>query len=56
MVKVKLVEKSVKRTVGRVIVENVTIQYKMPGMTLAMSNSARPSMANQEGCDCNSPW
>lgn len=52
--KVKLVEKSVNRTVGRVMVEKVTIQYSMPGMTLAVSNSARPNMASQD--ECNSPW
>lgn len=54
MVKVKLVEKSVNRTVGRVMVENVTIQYRRPGMTLAVSNSARPSTASHE--DCRRPW
>ena len=54
MVKVKLVEKSVNRTVGRVMVENVTVQYRRPDMTLAVSNRARPSIASHE--DCRWPW
>lgn len=54
MVKVKLVEKSVNRTVGRVMVEKVTIQYSKPDMTLAVSNRARPSIASHDGCRW--PW
>ena len=54
MVKVKLVEKSVNRTVGRVMVEKVTIQYSRPDMTLAVSNRARPSIASHD--DCRWPW
>lgn len=48
MVKVRLMEKRVKRMVGRVMVEKVTIQKRSPGMNLAMSNNDRPRDANQE--------
>ena len=40
IVKVKLVEKRAKRTVGRVMVVKVMIQISMPGITLAMASKA----------------
>ena len=40
IVKVKLVEKSAKRTVGRVIVVKVMIQISMPEIPLAMASKA----------------
>lgn len=43
MVKVKLVEKRVKSTVGKVMVVNGMIQNSTAGMSLAMSNTAWPS-------------
>lgn len=42
MVKVKLMEKSVKSHVGRVMVVNVMIQYSSPGMTWIMKSSTWP--------------
>ena len=40
IVKVKLVEKRAKRTVGRVMVVKVMIQISMPGIPLTMASKA----------------
>lgn len=48
IVKVKLVEKSVNRKVGIVMVLNVMNQYRIPGTNVIMYNSSRPSIPSQE--------
>lgn len=48
MVKVKLVEKRAKRSVGKVIVEKVMIQMSKPGIALAIANTTCPSKASHE--------
>jgi hypothetical protein len=46
MVKVKLMENSVKSHVGRVMVVKVISQKRRPGMILKMKSTDRPSEAN----------
>lgn len=54
IVKVKLVEKSVNKKVGIVMVVNVMNQYRIPGTNVIMYNSNRPSIPNQErSSDCS---
>lgn len=48
MVKVRLVEKSVKSTAGRVMVENVMIQSSTLGIVFAISRTNPPTSANHE--------
>ena len=47
MVKVRLVEKSVNKKVGIVIVVKVIIQYKMRGTTLMRNRAILPNIPNQ---------
>jgi len=54
MVNVKLVEKSVKRKVGIVIVVKVISQYRTPGMNLMRDNVPRPNIPNQDPEACPS--
>lgn len=51
MVKVKLMENSVKSHVGKVMVVKVMIQYRAPGRTLRMVRITRPRRPNVEGDD-----
>jgi len=55
MVKVKLVEKSVKRKVGIVMVVKVISQYSIPGMTLIKNIVIRPKVQSHDWCvvDCS---
>ena len=48
MVNVRLVEKRVNKTVGRVIVVRVIIQYRMLGNTRAITSIKRPSSPSHE--------
>lgn len=55
MVNVRLMEKSVKSHVGRVIVVNVMIQYRVPGSTRRTVRIARARNPNVDG-DCSAAW
>ena len=48
IVKVKLVEKSANRNVGRVMLEKVMIQISNPGIPLAIATKTWPSIPSHD--------
>jgi hypothetical protein len=55
IVNVRLMEKSVKSHVGRVMVVKVMIQYRVPGSTRRTVRMARARKPNVEGV-CSAAW